>query len=96
MTISELKSREYWTPEEASRVLGRGRGFWRNAFDLARVQGYRCGRARHLNAESARAYLQALTVKRAAGPRLILTPAAKQALARFHSTHVPSLSQPAR
>lgn len=42
-TTAELVHREYWTPDEAARVLGRSSGFWRNAFDTQLVTGYRDG-----------------------------------------------------
>lgn len=61
-TTAELVHREYWTPDEAARVLGRSSGFWRNAFDTQLVTGYRDGERgnRNIAAASARAYLHAL------------------------------------
>lgn len=65
--IDELKHREYWTPQEAARVLGRGRDFWAAAFDDPDtvVTGYtentnRRGPTRYLLAETCRAHLESL------------------------------------
>jgi hypothetical protein len=60
--IHELTAREYWSPHDAARVLGRGPDFWRIAYDNADVEGYDeyvgGKRRRYLMAASARAYLQ--------------------------------------
>lgn len=73
-SIDELRVREYWTPPEAARVLGRGCAYWRAAFDSGAVAGYRDGRTRHLQAASARAHLARKAERRAiaAGARFRL------------------------
>ena len=36
----ELAAREYLTPTQAAAVFGRGRQFWRDAYDAGHVTGY--------------------------------------------------------
>lgn len=61
---ADLRHREYWTPTQAARVLGRGKSFWRDAFDRGLIEGYTesangSGRLyRYLSADSARALLR--------------------------------------
>ena len=76
VSTAELRDREYWTPEQAARVLGRGADFWRQAFHRGDVDGYPVprkvrrkgelldGEAVHIFASSARAYLQRLGASR--------------------------------
>lgn len=72
-TIEDLKQREYLTPAECARVFGHGRNFWVDAFDRRLVTGHRAGKRihprtrrvvgeRHIEAESARAYLKGLDI----------------------------------
>lgn len=62
VATAELRDREYWTPEQAARVLGRGADFWRRAFDGNKVDGYATKTnqrtTRYILAESARGYLR--------------------------------------
>jgi hypothetical protein len=60
-SIEVLRHREYWTPAQASRVLGRSAHFWREAFDRKWVEGYRGSgyqQRRYIRSESARAFLE--------------------------------------
>ncbi len=59
MTTADLVHREYWTPGEAARVMGRGADFWRHAFDRGSVTGYADGKRRYICAQSARDFLSA-------------------------------------
>lgn len=78
--IAELRDREYWTPEQTAKVLGRGKVFWCQLFDAGTIRGHRFGGKRtddkpngvnrYIEAASARAYLNALT---AARPQPVLT-----------------------
>ncbi len=67
----ELRHREFWTPQQAARVLGRGQSFWRLAFDQGLVDGYIEGangagrQYRYLRADSARALLEHRITQRA-------------------------------
>ena len=68
VTTSDLAAREYWTPAQAARVLGRGAWFWRRLFDAEAVGGYpmtgRDGKKRrYIEAASARAYLAGLAAR---------------------------------
>jgi len=61
-----LRSREYWTPRQAARVLGRSNAFWQAAFDQQLVEGYSQKspggrRYRYLSAQSCRSYLDRLS-----------------------------------
>jgi hypothetical protein len=61
MTVEDLKHREYWTPTEAARVLGRTAAYWRDLLDRKAVTGYRTETKRaQINASSAREYLRSL------------------------------------
>lgn len=55
-----LREREYWTPRETAAVLGRSAAYWAKALDDGLVRGYSDGRRRHIQAESARAWLARL------------------------------------
>jgi len=60
-----LPDREYWTPPQAAKVLGRSDVFWRKALDMFCVKGYTSkmpdGRNyRWIHAGSARQYLERL------------------------------------
>lgn len=60
-----LATREYWTCNEAARVLGRGHQFWARLFDDCQVAGYRTATGkRFIQANSARRYLDALCAER--------------------------------
>ena len=61
-----LRSREYWTPRQAGRILGRGTAFWQSVFDQQLVEGYSQKspggrRYRYLSAQSCRDYLDRLS-----------------------------------
>ena len=62
---ADLAAREYWTPEQAARILGRGAQFWRRLYDAGTVRGYDVAgerrKQRYLLAASARAHLAGLT-----------------------------------
>lgn len=70
VTTEDLVYREYWTPQQTARVLGRGQAFWRLAFDQGLIDGYvenlnGAGRKyRYLRADSARALLERRITKR--------------------------------
>lgn len=81
--LEHLRYKEYWTPTEAAHVLGRGRQFWRGAFDRGEVRGYRSGRARNLLAASARQYLLEQVEATQAEQQYQLGAASREALARF-------------
>ena len=78
--VEEFREREYWTCEEAARVLGRGDSYWRQRFDRGDVEGYRAEgtlRVRYISAASARAYLKGLcdlTAVKLQGEQRALTP----------------------
>ncbi len=63
---AELAKREYWSPEECARVLGRGRDWWVARFDDPKcpVSGVTetksNGARRRIRAATARAYLLSL------------------------------------
>ena len=60
-----LATREYWTCNEAARVLGRGHQFWARVFDDCQVAGYKTATGkRFIQANSARRYLDALCAER--------------------------------
>lgn len=65
---ADLAAREYWTPEQAARILGRGAQFWRRLYDAGTVTGYDVTgekrKQRYLLAASARAHLAGLTQAR--------------------------------
>lgn len=63
VSVADLKEREYWTPGEAAKVLGRGARYWVSKFDQQVVSGYQTetGR-RYLEANSARAHLRDLSL----------------------------------
>jgi hypothetical protein len=63
VATSDLHGREFWTPAQCARVLGRGADYWRIAYDNGDVEGYdevMAGkRRRYLSSASARGHLQA-------------------------------------
>lgn len=58
----QLAYREFWTPRECARILGRGAEYWRSRYRQGHVDGYiERGALRirlYINAASARAWLQ--------------------------------------
>lgn len=67
IATADLAHREYWSPAECARVLGRGADWWAEAYDAGRVTGYaepkQNGKRRYIRAASARAYLDSLCVQ---------------------------------
>jgi len=57
-----LEFREFWTPAQTAKVLGRGASYWRERYRMGHVEGYsEPGPIRtrmYINAASARAWLQ--------------------------------------
>lgn len=58
----EVVNREYWTPQQAALVLGRGRDFWIERYRNGNVRGYENKtptgkRFTYLRADSCRDYL---------------------------------------
>ena len=61
MTIPDMRSREYLTPLQASRVFGRSPGFWRGLMDSGVITAYLTDSGRKwLHADSCREYLRGL------------------------------------
>ena len=63
LSTDELQDREYLTPQQVARILGRSRAFWAQAFDSGQVNGYTQrspgGRKyRYLKVSSARALIE--------------------------------------
>lgn len=57
VSTADLRDREYWTPPQAARVLGKGADFWREACWNGWVRNRLEGRRRYLNAMDARDFL---------------------------------------
>jgi len=87
IATEDLAHREYWTPQQAARVLGRGQAFWRLAFDQGLIDGYvenlnAAGRQyRYLRADSARALLERRISDHRATKRI-----ASDVMAQFRAT----------
>lgn len=61
LPIEELRHREYWTPGEVARVLGRTPAYWVALFERGALRGYVENRHRRIEAASAREYLRELS-----------------------------------
>jgi hypothetical protein len=88
VATSDLHGREFWTPAQCARVLGRGADYWRIAYDNGDVEGYdevmARKRRRYLSSASARGHLQARCA------RVLVQPdesgADREVVSRFLST----------
>jgi hypothetical protein len=85
LSTEELRTREFWTPTQCARVLGRGADYWRQAYEGGNVEGYDDGGRRYLNAASARAHLLARCSARSMSGVLRGSDAEQMVLARFRA-----------